>query len=318
MSSPSPDATIRLGRPFAGVADLRAMGACLARSWNHARPLVNTTPGDLEWWYASGEPGTDWTSRVQLWADGDEVLGYGWLSPPGEFDWHQRHDLPDATRAALADATIAWAAAAARRLAVEAGSEPPATLETWAMDADAWLVDALRSRGWTPADAPAYTHFYRRLDGVLDALPPLPAGYRLRRVRLPDDLAARVEVHRAAFAPSRMTIDKYRTLATLSRYAPDHDLVVEAPDGTFAAFTMVWWIPDARTGEFEPVGTHPAHQRRGLARTINLAGLHLLRDLGALDAIVFSATRNAASEALYRSVGFEPVTHHRAWTRPAG
>ena len=51
---------------------------------------------------------------------------------------------------------------------------------------------------------------------------------------------------------------------------------------------------------------------------MNLAGLHRLRDLGAVDALVFSRTTNAASEALYRSVGFEAVTHHRAWTRPLG
>ena len=149
-------------------------------------------------------------------------------------------------------------------------------------------------------------------------MPALPDGYRLRHVRLPQDAAARVEVHRAAFAPSRMTLEKYATLAGMPRYAEDGDLVVEAPDGTLAAFAMVWWSPDAGVGEFEPVGTHPDHQRRGLGRAVNLAGLHRLRDLGAVDALVFSRTTNAASEALYRSVGFEAVTHHRAWTRPLG
>ena len=111
-----------------------------------------------------------------------------------------------------------------------------------------------------------------------------------------------------------MTVEKYATLAGMPGYAEEGDLVVEAPDGSFAAFTMVWWSQDAGVGEFEPVGTHPDHQRRGLGRAVNLAGLHRLRDLGAIDALVFSRTTNAASEALYRSVGFEAITHHRAST----
>ena len=306
------------GRPFAGPADLAAMEACLAASWAHARPFVNATPGDLEWWIASAAPGTDFGRLVHLWTDGPDVLAYGWLSPPGSIDWHQRAGLPAGVRAALVDATLAWASEAIPSIAEADGAAPPATLETWAMDADAELGGLLAARGWVPEDEPHFSHFYRRLDTPIDDLPALPDGYRLRHVRLPQDAAARVEVHRAAFAPSRMTLEKYATLAGMPRYAEEGDLVVEAPDGSLAAFVMVWWSPDAGVGEFEPVGTHPDHQRRGLGRAVNLAGLHRLRDLGAIDALVFSRTTNAASEALYRSVGFEAVTHHRAWTRPLG
>ncbi len=305
-------------RPFAGLADLAAMEACLAASWTRARPFVNTTPGDLEWWVASDQPGTDHGRLVRLWADGADVLGYGWLSPPGTLDWHQRADLASDARAALVDATLAWAAEAVASIAASDGTVPPTTLETWAMDADTVLGDLLAARGWVAAAEPHYTHWYRRLDTPLDDVPALPDGYRLRHVRLPEDAPARVEVHRAAFAPSRMTVEKYAALAAMPRYAEEGDLVVEAPDGSLAAFAMVWWSPDAGVGEFEPVGTHPDHQRRGLGRAVNLAGLHRLRDLGAVDALVFSRTTNAASESLYRAVGFEAVTHHRAWTRPLG
>jgi ribosomal protein S18 acetylase RimI-like enzyme len=188
------------------------------------------------------------------------------------------------------------------------------------MDADTKLGSLLAARGWTQAPEPAYTHWHQSLDprGAADTGPAVPSGYGLRHVVLPDDVAGRVEVHRAAFAPSRMTADWYRTLATMPLYAPEHDLVVEAPDGSFAAFALVWWVPASRMGEFEPVGTHPDHQRLGLARAVNLAGLRLLRHLGARDALVFSRTSNAASEALYESVGFQAVTRHRAWTHPLG
>lgn len=50
-----------------------------------------------------------------------------------------------------------------------------------------------------------------------------------------------VAVHRNAFAPSRMTVEKYRRIMNAPTYRPDLDLVVVAPDGTFAAFCIVWF-----------------------------------------------------------------------------
>jgi hypothetical protein len=45
-------------------------------------------------------------------------------------------------------------------------------------------------------------------------------------------------------------------------------------------------------------------------------GLLLLREARLRDAIVFSLLRNTASEALYRSAGFEAIARYRSWTRP--
>ena len=306
------------GRPFAGRDDLHAMEQCLVRSWQRARPLVNTTPGDLEWWASSASPDEDWSRRIRVWTTGGDVVAYAWLNPPGELDWHQRADLEPADRMAIVDETLAWLHETTDRRA-RAGEVEPPLLETWAMDADRELTGLLAARGWTPQPWPGYTHWYRRLDGPAGAAlpdPVVPGGYRLRHVRLPDDLAARVEAHRAAFAPSRMTVETYRRVVAMPRYAPERDVVVEAPDGSIAAFALVWWTPEARVGELEPVGTHPDHQRRGLARAVNLAALRLLQSEGAIDALVFSRADNVASERLYASVGFEAVTRHRAWTWP--
>ena len=130
-----------------------------------------------------------------------------------------------------------------------------------------------------------------------------------------DDIPARVEVHRAAFAPSRMTVEKYAILVGLDHYAFERDLVVVAPDGSFAAFTICWLDADASVGEFEPVGTHPDHRRLGLGKAVNAFGLRRLRELGARDVIVFSEPTNPASGALYRSVGFDLIATHRKFER---
>jgi ribosomal protein S18 acetylase RimI-like enzyme len=133
----------------------------------------------------------------------------------------------------------------------------------------------------------------------------------------PADVEARVEVHRAAFAPSHMTAERYTRVMAVPHYALERDVVVEAPDGSLAAFTLAWLDPVAGVGEFEPVGTHPDHQSRGLALAANRHALRLLYDAGARDVIVFSETSNEASQALYAKAGFTALAEHRRWEHTA-
>ena len=86
----------------------------------------------------------------------------------------------------------------------------------------------------------------------------------------------------------RLTVEKYERLQTLPHYRTEDDLVVEAPDGSLAAFAMAWWDPEGRVGEFEPVGTHPDHQRRGLSRALLTWGLQRYAERGARVVQVYS------------------------------
>ena len=108
----------------------------------------------------------------------------------------------------------------------------------------------------------------------------LPDGYRLRNVAGDADLERRVDVHRAAFHPSKVTVPAYRHLRTLPPYREELDLVVEAPDGSFAAYALVWLDEENGVGELEPVGTHPAHQRLGLGKAVCLEACRRLRGSG--------------------------------------
>jgi ribosomal protein S18 acetylase RimI-like enzyme len=81
---------------------------------------------------------------------------------------------------------------------------------------------------------------------------------------------------------------------------------------------MAWWDPHARVGEFEPVGTHPEHRRRGLSRALLTWGLRRYAERDARIVQVYSDAANAASEALYQAVGFERRAFHRRYERPGG
>ena len=300
--------------PFASIDDLRAMQAAVTRSWlTPRRPLVSCTPGDLAWWFARGEQGVDWASRIRVWTDGANTVGWGWLSKPAELEWFVAADVDEAAERRLRLEILDWARARVADDAPSAGDAPPA-LGVWA--ADGWPEqDILAGLGFAPSSS-GLTQFFQSLDRELPE-PSVPDGYIVRSVAGPAEIPARVEVHRAAFAPSKLTVEMYELLVRLAPYRYDLDAVAEAPDGTFAAFTMAWLDAEASLGYFEPVGTHPDHQRRGLGKAVNTYALRRLRDEGAREAMVYSALGNVGSDALYRSVGFRPIAIHRRYTAPA-
>ena len=294
-------------RAWASDEDLVRMQALMSRSWDAERPVVAGTPGDLEWWI-SQEPAFDGSKRIRLWFDGNELVAWAWLQG-SSIEWH---GAPGLTAGAIHEEMLDW-------LEGEAGSspapgEPVRTTSMWAMESERQLIALLERRGYEPTDD-VLSHWVRPCHAAIPELA-LPHGYRIRTVRWPDDLEARVEVHRAAFAPSRMTLERYQRLEEQRHYAPEGDFVVEAPDGTFAAFAISWYDPAGRVGELEPVGTHPDHRRLGLGRAVCLAAIARLCDLGAEEVLIFSSASNAASEALYASLGASAVTRSVKYGRP--
>jgi ribosomal protein S18 acetylase RimI-like enzyme len=94
-------------------------------------------------------------------------------------------------------------------------------------------------------------------------------------------------------------------------YRRDLDLVAVAPGGEFASFCTVWFDDVNRMGVFEPVGTAPAHQRRGLGKAVMCEGLRRLKHLGATLATVGSYSNEAG--ALYASLGFTEYDLLERW-----
>jgi len=290
-------------RAAAGVQDLRAAGALLSRAWLDDAPFVASHPGDLEWWDALAAP-DPLERHLRLWELDGSVTAWSWIRPDlVHWEIHPGSADPDGAllRAILGSAI--------------AGSDGP--LRAWAPEDDAATLDVLGRLGFEPT-ADRLSQFQRRVDRdppLPDATP--PPGYRIRSVTGPEEAATRMEVHRAAFAPSKLSLEQYQRLMRAPHYRPEDDLVAAAPDGTLAAFAMAWWDPVARVGEFEPVGTHPDHRRRGLGAAVLAQGLHRWRDLGAGRVQVYSWADNPASEALYASVGFRRVRYRRRFERPA-
>ncbi|HEX5015887.1 MAG TPA: GNAT family N-acetyltransferase [Candidatus Limnocylindrales bacterium] len=300
-------------RAYASVDDLREIQAALTAAWlTPRRPLIPSTIGDVAWWLASGGPDADWPARIRIWTDGGRTVAWGWISLPNGLDWFVAPGLDESDERRVREEILTWASE--RAIALSSTPENPKPLEAWA--ADGWPEQDVLARLGYGATDDGLTQYFQSLERELPGRDVAP-GYTLRNLTGPEDIPARVEVHRSAFAPSKMTTEKYGILVDLPGYRYDLDAVAVAPDGSFAAFTMCWLDPAAELGYFEPVGTHQMHRRLGLAKAVNAFGLRRLRDEGARDAMVFAELGNEASNGLYQSVGFRQVAVHRKYAAPA-
>ena len=212
---------------------------------------------------------------------------------------------------ALHDTALAWAEAEYRgRL----GENPDKPMRAWSFAGDAPRSAALTARGYRRADDGLV--FYTR-PVVATAEPPhLPAGYTFNHVRGETDVARRAAVHRAAFDPVWMTEDRMRVAQAMPTYRAELDLVVVAPDASYAAFALMWLDEANHVGVFEPVGVSPEHRRLGLGRATLNEGVRRLGELGARMAFVQTGFNNTVAQALYLASGFTELDRNYAWIRP--
>ncbi len=276
--------------------------------------------GDVSWWLFYLNQPDDPRERVCLWEADGQTVGWSLLSPAfGAFDVFVHPALRGSEQA---EQMWAWTEARLGERLRRARPEAATACTMWVADDDEWLIDRLGARGFTLD--PDYTLWClgRSLAGDLPQ-PAAPAGFEVRPVAGLEEAAPRALAARAAFA-SRLAeaayVERYRRLMASPVYPEALDLaaVTTGEDGCaiVAAFAIAW--PDARTGVglFEPVGTAPAYQRRGLGREVMLAGLRRLQDAGHTSARVCVEHDNLAAVRLYESVGFEPLRKLTRYCKP--
>ncbi len=76
------------------------------------------------------------------------------------------------------------------------------------------------------------------------------------------------------------------------------------PDGRGASACTIWLDPLNAVGLFEPVGTHPDFQGKGLGKAVMAEGMRRVKAAGMRRAIMGFDPTNAAALALYTSMGF--------------
>src|SRR5579859_2410687 len=145
-----------------------------------------------------------------------------------------------------------------------------------------------------------------------------PEGFTLRPATGEQELEAIVALHQEAFGTQNMTIKTRRAIMSNPAYMPELDLLLEAPDGTLAAFCYCTIPQEANElsgrneGEIAIMGTSPAFQKRGLGRAMLLAGLQRLKDFGVEMATLGTSSENGGAHSVYFSAGFR-VSYRSLW-----
>jgi len=262
---------------------------------------------------------------------------------PGDWDWWAGHEDPrsSATLRLVGEAAV-----------VQLGSD--GELTSMGLPRTRWAImpDAVRSVGWVSSrddearevlgraglrpSGRAMALFERDVPDATEAacrVPALvPSGYVVRPLAGADEADSRADAARLAFGSTlepQQHRSRYRGFMTSPGYQRARDLVAvvcDGPgqgagegegegDGDVAAFAVVW--PDVETslGLIEPVGTHPAHRRRGLARAVIGASLLDLATLGISRVRVCSWAHTPAPLSLYLACGFAQVDTLTWWGR---
>jgi mycothiol synthase len=144
----------------------------------------------------------------------------------------------------------------------------------------------------------------------------LPAGFTIRHLAGEQEVDRYVALVHAAFNSENITVASRLAFIRYPGYIPELDLIAIAPNGDFAAFCLGQIFPrnstGSRSGEswLDPVGTHPAYRRLGLARALLLSGLSRLSQRGVSEALLGTGSENLAMIRAAKSVGFveQPAT----------
>lgn len=313
--------------PTIDVETLRLMQG-LAQEVTLLRPEVlegGATVGELAWTFgkdraAIGDswrhrlwPRLDGSGRLDAWAR--VTLPYSVIRNDGSMGtsrsanltWQVHPDRPE-----LLDEILDWYAEQA----------PEIDRFITPQNADTDMLLRLPGYGYQPdteasGDDGDWVQFNRRSLADLSE-PALPTGFRFRTAADVGPAAA-TRAHVNAWHPSPFTETSMVGVQATWPYRDDLHVLIEAPDGTLVATTIIWFDPVSRTAEFEPVGTHRAYRRQGLATALLWHGMHRARDAGAQTMLVacVGAAAHPAARELYYGVGFEPLARDVPYVKRA-
>jgi mycothiol synthase len=298
-------------RPYAGDPDYQRIRTFLQSIFALGGPCPLITIGDLDYWRFQNPDPAGCIQSCGLWQDSnDTVIGFAW--PGIELDGTGIIDLsvhPSYTE--LLAPMLLWSEAWLQ----QAMPSTTACLDvtTSALEHGAELTAVLSARGWTRTD----NYHQYRAQSLVAPIPDrvLPAGYTIRHVEGRDDIAPFTALNNLARPGPALTVATYGAMMDAPTYCRELNLIVCAPDATFAAFCILWYDDVNRAGLFEPVGCHPAHQRKGLATALMREGLRRLQQRGATHALVATSRRNQAANALYESLGFRATAQKWYWQK---
>jgi mycothiol synthase len=245
-------------------------------------------------------------SATQAWETEDGAFaGYAFLNHGSDYAFLSFETHPYCADSGLEEEMLAWAETFFCK-------EYPGTAEELTTNAATarTMRTALLERHGYRREPESVFYFVRPLERPIPEAE-LPQGFTIRPLKGEAEVAAWVDLHRAAFGTDTMTIEYRHAIMSAPAYLPELDLVAVAADGTLAAYVFgsIHAEENALTGDAigwtDPVATHPAYQRMGLSRALLLESLYRLKAQGMRFARLGTSSENTAMQQAARSAGYE-------------
>jgi len=302
-------------RDYHWAKDFETVRRFLADIFNVRKAYTNWIPSELEN-LKFGPGGTEYLDEedeyLKIWEAFDEaqqnalrIVAVSYTKPSGNC-WLSVH--PNYTSAARE--IVLWMQNRVKEMKGDKGEEVKMKLVV--DDDDEELILLLSDLGFQkgeiegdkqvrPTDSPVPTY-------------DLPEGYTIRNAVIEKDFLKYREIQMAVFPHIvSMSMELLQLYSTASFYQEDLDIVAVGPDEKFAAFCTVRFDPLSKIAELEPVGTHPDHRKRGLARAVICESLERLEKYKPSAVVILGAAPTDGARRLYESVGFVNEGERHYW-----
>ena len=287
-------------RRYNGGRDLRRLCELVAASDD-----ATLRAGDLQ--LKLSDPSLRPQSDVRVWEDGGSLVGFAFVQPScSELNFVAEECE---RRTEVETQIMDWAT---ERFRVAAGEQKRhAFFFTSAREFDGRRISLLESHGFTPDESHCVC-MRHPLDGFIPR-PELPEGFTVRQLAGARELGEYTAAHRNAFWMENFTEEWHRRVLETPFYVPALNLVVTAPDGTFAAFCFSWIEPrrgaseGALRGYLQTLGTRPRFRNLGLGRALLLETLRRFQALGAREGFGVADAANVTAMRLYEAGGVRPL-----------
>jgi len=175
-------------------------------------------------------------------------------------------------------------------------------IKIWCNEKRTSLKNILSKYGYKKQECLEFEHqMWQTLDKEIPKCN-LPDSYSICSFEDDLDIGKRLQTYTKAFNLEDIPVKIYHQMQKSPLYRKELDLVVVYKEDTIASFCTVWFDEESGIGVFEPVGTHPEHQRKGLCKAMMLQALRLLKNLGCKTAYLSAYGKEEV--AFYESIGF--------------
>lgn len=284
-------------RDYRGKEDLERMQDLVSSNFSIKSDFHS---GDIAWQRFQHE-NNDESWPTYLFEDQGKLVAWGWLENSSHLVLAVSPSYPEVTK-----------------LVVDKFSRitPANQLFIDIFESEKHIVSSLLENGFNEEEnSPFHWRMFHDLENLNEV--DLAEGFSARYIDVNSDFQKRVDVHREAWNPSRVTYKSYSNVMKTQTYCPKLDWVIEAPDGTFASYCLIWFDKKTKIGLLEPVGTSPRFRQMGLSKAVCTLALSELKKMGGKGAIVNSRgdAERPIPGKLYGSIGFERLCRTRTFIK---